>query len=41
MRESTLSVKPPKKPAMTAMIVARKQQISAEALAIYSELRPP
>ena len=36
-----LSVMPPKKPAMSAMTVARKQQIPAAAVAMSSELRPP
>jgi hypothetical protein len=40
-RERTPSVKPPKKPAMTAMIVARMQQIRADTVPIISELRPP
>ncbi len=32
---------PPKKPAMSAMIVAKKQQNAAEATPMSRELRPP
>ena len=40
-RDSTESTRPPKKPAMSATTVATTQQITAEAIPICSELRPP
>ncbi len=40
-RDRIWSTMPPKKPAMSAMIVAKKQQIAAEAVPMSSELRPP
>ena len=41
MRDRIWSTMPPKKPAMSAMIVAKKQQSAAEAMPMSRELRPP
>ena len=40
-RESSESVTPPKKPAMSAVTVASRQQMTAEPIPMISELRPP
>ena len=40
-RESSESVTPPKKPAISASTVAMRQQMTAEPIPMSSELRPP